>query len=71
MAKSTQTTNSSFMHQSTLPGVLRLALQKHAAQDDINDDEELRQIMCDLTVLHEKIEALKCKARLKKTAKHS
>jgi hypothetical protein len=53
----------------TLPITLQLALQKHAAASDINNDDELKNIMLSLSELHEKIETLKFQARLKRDGK--
>ena len=54
------------MQNMSLPIVLQLALQQHAAADDIQDDDELKAIMNNLNELNEKVEAVKERARLRK-----
>lgn len=54
------------MHKVSLPVMLQLALQQHAAAADINDDEELKGIMSQLSELHEKVEMVKHAALLKR-----
>lgn len=46
--------------------MLQLALQQHAAAADIDDDEELKGIMSQLSELHEKVEMVKQAARLRR-----
>jgi hypothetical protein len=50
------------MQTLTLPVALQLALKQHAAAADIDDDDELKTIMLDLSKLHEKVKALKLRA---------
>ncbi|MFT6269145.1 MAG: hypothetical protein ACJAVV_001969 [Alphaproteobacteria bacterium] len=57
------------MQKLTLPITLQLALQKHAAAADIDNDDELGSIMLGLSELHEKVEAVKLQARLKRQDK--
>lgn len=54
------------MQKITLPTMLQLSLKQHADNANIPDDEDLRSVMLSLSALHEKVEALKIKARLKK-----
>lgn len=54
------------MQKMSLPSVLQFALQQHAAAADIDDDDELKDIMSNLTELNEKVEAIKHRARLKR-----
>ena len=54
------------MQKISLPAMLQLSLQQHAAEADIEDDEELQKIMLRLSELHEKVEQVKLAARLKR-----
>lgn len=57
------------MQTFSLPIALQLALQRHAAAADINDDDELKGIMVGLSELNEKVEAVKLRARRKREGK--
>lgn len=57
------------MQKISLPIMLQMALQQHAAAADIDDDEELQSIMINLSELNEKIEAVKYRARLSRADK--
>jgi hypothetical protein len=52
----------------SLPVILQLALQNHAASADINNDDELKSIMLSLSDLNDKVEAAKRKALKKRQA---
>ena len=51
------------MSKKSLPLTLYQTLEKHAQDADINNDEELQDILEKLTVLNEKVEAIKQRAR--------
>lgn len=51
------------MQKLTLPITLQLALKQHAADADIQNDDELKSIMLNLSELNEKVEAIKIRAR--------
>ncbi len=55
------------MQNNSLPITLQLALQQHAADADIDDDDELKTIMLRLSELNDKVEMLKLKARAKRS----
>lgn len=57
------------MSKKSLPLTLYQALEKHAQDADINDDEELQDILEKLTALNEKVEAIKQRARDKRVEK--
>jgi len=57
------------MQKNSLPIMLQLALQQHAASADISDDDELKAIMLSLSELSEKVEAVKHRARLRRASK--
>lgn len=57
------------MQKFSLPVLLQLALQQHAASADIEDDDELQGIMRSLSELNEKVENVKRKARERKALK--
>lgn len=56
------------MQKISLPIALQLALKKHVADADIDDDDELKNIMINLTDLNEKVEALKHQARMRRAS---
>lgn len=58
------------MQKISLPIALQLALKQHAADADIDDDDELKRIMVNLSELNEKVEALKHRARIKRASGH-
>jgi hypothetical protein len=57
------------MQKLSLPIMLQMALQQHAAAADIDNDEELQSIMINLSELNEKVEAIKHRARLRRASK--
>jgi hypothetical protein len=57
------------MSKKSLPLTLYQTLEKHAQDADINNDEELQDILEKLTVLNEKVEAIKQRARDKRVEK--
>lgn len=57
------------MSKKSLPLTLYQTLEKHVQDADINNDEELQDILEKLTVLNEKVEAIKQRAREKRVEK--
>jgi hypothetical protein len=57
------------MQRISLPSTLQLSLQRHAAAADIDDDDELKSILINLSELNEKVEAVKHRARLRRANK--
>lgn len=58
------------MQKLSLPFMLQLQLKQHADASDIEDDDELKVIMHNLAKLHEKVEAVKARARQNGIAKN-
>lgn len=50
------------MQKHSLPNALSMALKQHVLSSDIENDDELKDLVCKLDDLTEKIEAIKAKA---------
>lgn len=58
------------MQNYSLPIVLKIALEQHVAEADINRDDELEDVMRRLSDLNDKVELIKEKAREKRLSRN-
>ena len=57
------------MSKLSLPITLKMSLKQHVLADDIQDDDELKDIFQKLTELNHKVEKIKNKAKRQKDSK--